>query len=211
MHITGGTLRRSKLRKRLSELLPERCETIAKDEIESEIEVAIEKLARKGKVLLVDKEIQLVVESFSLHEERGDAEENKIIDGNVEGYGARLQRAQELYERATANLMMKQKGYCVHGKKKAKCKDCGGEKLCEHGRKDRCKLCGGTAFCSHGRRKQDCKDCGGSRCCMHGRVKRFCRDCGGTGLCPHGKRIYTCKECKKLKRATKKVNDIDAK
>ena len=200
-------MRRSKLRKRLHEVLPELNETMTKDEIESEIEVAIEKLARKGNVLLSDKEMQLVVETSLRHDERGDTEKNSGIDGNVEGYGARLQRAQELYEQATANLLMKQKGYCPHGKKSAKCRDCGGEKLCEHGRKDRCKLCGGTAFCSHGRRKQDCKECGGSRCCMHGRVKRFCKDCGGAGLCPHGKRVYICRECKKMKRTKKKAND----
>ena len=109
-------------------------------------------------------------------------------------------RAQELYEQAKANLLMKQKGYCSHGKKSTKCRECGGDQLCEHGRKDRCKVCRGAAICQHGRRKQDCKDCGGSRCCVHKRVKRFCKDCGGAGLCIHEKRIYLCRQCKKLKK-----------
>ena len=39
-------------------------------------------------------------------------------------------------------------------------------KRCEHGRrKERCKECGGSAFCEHGRIKATCKECGGSALC----------------------------------------------
>ena len=55
---------------------------------------------------------------------------------------------------------------------------------CPHGKKrDRCKLCGGMGMCVHGRLKSECKDCGGSGICIHGRRKVTCKECGGTWRC----------------------------
>ena len=79
---------------------------------------------------------------------------------------------------------------------------CGKNKIiqCEHGRrKSRCKDCGGSAFCEHGRQKSRCKDCGGSAFCEHGRIKSQCKDCGGTAMCSNcmyicGKKRYVSKE-----------------
>ena len=39
---------------------------------------------------------------------------------------------------------------------------------CEHGkRKERCKECGGSAFCEHGKLKARCKECGGNQLCKN--------------------------------------------
>jgi hypothetical protein len=55
---------------------------------------------------------------------------------------------------------------CEHGKRKSRCKECGGSQICEHGKfKSRCKECGGSAFCEHGKLKSYCKECGGSALC----------------------------------------------
>ena len=52
------------------------------------------------------------------------------------------------------------KGYCTHGKQKARCRECGGSALCMHGKeKARCRECGGSAFCMHGKRKRCCREC----------------------------------------------------
>ena len=43
---------------------------------------------------------------------------------------------------------------------------------CEHGRrKDRCKDCGGAGICKHNRLRFQCKDCGGSQICQHNHRK----------------------------------------
>ena len=74
------------------------------------------------------------------------------------------------------------KGYCEHGRRKSRCKDCGGSGICSHGRiKTHCKDCGGSGICEHGRQRTRCKDCGGSGICSHGRVKSQCKECGGRG------------------------------
>ena len=40
--------------------------------------------------------------------------------------------------------------------------------LCPHGkRKSRCRECGGASFCEHGRNRDWCKECGGKRLCEH--------------------------------------------
>ena len=45
-------------------------------------------------------------------------------------------------------------------------KDCGGVKLCPHGRRPRqCKECGGAAYCQHGKYRSQCRGCGGSAIC----------------------------------------------
>ena len=52
------------------------------------------------------------------------------------------------------------KGPCEHGvKRRSKCKVCS---ACPHGRRrSRCKECGGSAICEHGRQRFRCKDCRG--------------------------------------------------
>ena len=54
-------------------------------------------------------------------------------------YQDRITRTQDMYQQAVLNILQKKKGYCTHGRKEMKCKECGGTALCEHGgRKDRC-------------------------------------------------------------------------
>ena len=51
---------------------------------------------------------------------------------------------------------------CIHGRERAKCKDCGGVSICSHGRqRSQCFLCQGGSICSHGKLRSRCKDCGG--------------------------------------------------
>ena len=85
---------------------------------------------------------------------------------------------------------------CEHGKRKDRCRDCGGSAFCEHGRqKTRCKECGGSEICEHNKQRSYCKDCDGSQICKHDKVKSRCRQCGGSSFCEHGKRKTRCKEC----------------
>ena len=60
------------------------------------------------------------------------------------------------------------KGPCEHGVKyRSQCKVCG---ACPHGRRrSKCKECGGSQICEHGRQRHGCKECGGSSICEHGR------------------------------------------
>ena len=87
---------------------------------------------------------------------------------------------------------------CEHGRRKSRCKECGGLSLCmPHGRrKTDCKDCSGSSFCMpHGRRRTRCKECSGSSICEHGREKWRCTKCGGSSICQHGRIKCTCKEC----------------
>ena len=85
---------------------------------------------------------------------------------------------------------------CEHGRRKSRCKDCGGSQICAHGRlKYQCKECGGFGVCVHRRLKDQCRDCGGSRFCEHDRRKNVCRECGGSRICEHGRDKGYCKEC----------------
>ena len=87
-------------------------------------------------------------------------------------------------------------GYCVHGRQKNHCKECGGASVCEHGRiRNQCVECGGANICEHGRQRNNCKECGGASICEHGRQRNQCKECGGTGICEHSKRKDICKEC----------------
>ena len=69
----------------------------------------------------------------------------------------------------------------AHGKRKDRCKECGGSAFCEHGKqKQRCKECKGVSICEHGKQRAQCKQCDPSFCvkkCEHGRVMRYCREC----------------------------------
>ena len=86
------------------------------------------------------------------------------------------------------------KGPCEHGvKQRSQCKVCS---ACPHGRRrSRCKECGGKAFCEHGRERRRCKECGGASICEHGRRRSQCKECGGSQICEHGRRRGRCKEC----------------
>jgi hypothetical protein len=85
---------------------------------------------------------------------------------------------------------------CEHGKRKERCKLCGGVGICEHDkRKDRCKMCGGVGICEHNRRKSDCILCGGSQICEHKKRKSRCKECGGSEICEHNREKRNCKEC----------------
>ena len=92
---------------------------------------------------------------------------------------------------------------CEHGKQKTQCKECGGSQICEHGRrKTRCKECGGGSICEHGKQKTQCKECGGSQICEHGKQKSICKDCGGSQICEHNRQKSTCKICSNPKKIT---------
>ena len=85
---------------------------------------------------------------------------------------------------------------CEHGKRKSRCRECGGSQICEHGkRKDQCRECTPSAFCEHGKQKAQCRQCGGSQICEHGKWKAQCRQCGGSAFCKHGKYRAQCREC----------------
>ena len=67
---------------------------------------------------------------------------------------------------------------------------------CPHGRRrTRCRHCGGGSICVHGRRTERCLVCGGSNFCVHGRRKERCRHCGGSGFCEHNRHTETCPDC----------------
>ena len=85
---------------------------------------------------------------------------------------------------------------CPHGKRRSRCKECGGGSICVHGRvRYLCKECGGSEICEHGRHRYSCKECGGSNICEHGRQRSQCKECGGGSICEHGRRRSRCKEC----------------
>ena len=89
-------------------------------------------------------------------------------------------------------------GACPHGRRRHKCKDCGGASICEHSHvRSRCKVCGGGEICEHCRRRHRCKECGGASICEHGRQRRQCKECGGSEICEHGRERYRCKDCRR--------------
>ena len=73
---------------------------------------------------------------------------------------------------------------CEHGKRFARCPECGGNGLCDHGiPKETCAICGGASICEHGINKRVCKVCQGSHFCIHKKRKNRCKICGGSELC----------------------------
>jgi len=85
---------------------------------------------------------------------------------------------------------------CEHGKRKSRCKECGGSELCTHDKiKYNCKDCNGSLFCEHGNRKPQCKECGGCSICEHNVRKSYCKICNGAEICIHNKRKSRCPEC----------------
>ena len=66
---------------------------------------------------------------------------------------------EELTKRGTKRKRApKHFGPCEHGvKQRSNCKVCS---ACPHGRRrNRCKECGGSGICEHGRVRYDCKEC----------------------------------------------------
>ena len=87
-------------------------------------------------------------------------------------------------------------GICEHDRIRYECKQCGGASICEHNRhRYRCKECGGTGICEHLRERSKCKECGGGSICEHDRWRSRCKECGGGSICEHGGRRSLCKEC----------------
>ena len=85
---------------------------------------------------------------------------------------------------------------CPHGRRRERCRDCGGGSICPHGNlKQTCHDCGGCSICPHGKQKSRCLECGGSSICKHKRNKYSCRECGGNGICQHGQRRVVCRDC----------------
>jgi len=88
-------------------------------------------------------------------------------------------------------------GICIHNKEKRKCRDCKGSDICIHNRdKYYCRDCGGRGYCIHDIEKAKCREgCGGSKICIHDRRKVRCKECGGSSICIHNKLKNTCKYC----------------
>ena len=116
------------------------------------------------------------------------------VDGyKVNRLGRRLKTCLECNARGKRIRM---RDACPHGRRKSRCKDCGGKDICHHGVVERaCRACGGSDFCPHGRRKALCRDCGGSQVCPHGRQIQYCRECGGTAYCAHNRLKRNCFAC----------------
>ena len=76
--------------------------------------------------------------------------------------------------------------------------------MCIHGRrKARCSECGGNEICLHGKQRYKCKDCMGRGICIHDIQRYFCRSCGGKGICSHDRRKNECILCKSKSTAVK--------
>ena len=59
-----------------------------------------------------------------------------------------------------SNKKSREKNRCPHGKRKERCRDCGGSQICEHGKiKDACRDCGGSLICEHDKVRSRCKAC----------------------------------------------------
>ena len=85
---------------------------------------------------------------------------------------------------------------CEHGKRKERCRECGGSSFCGHGkRKERCRECDGSEYCEHEILRFGCKLCSPTAYCDHERIKATCRDCLGAAICEHNRLKYSCKEC----------------
>ena len=73
---------------------------------------------------------------------------------------------------------------CVHGKRFARCVECGGQGLCIHSiPKETCAICDGASICEHGINRRVCKVCQGSHFCIHKKRKHRCKLCNGSELC----------------------------
>ena len=100
-------------------------------------------------------------------------------------------------------------GHCEHGRRRSRCKECGGSGICEHGReRSQCKECGGSGICEHGRRRSACKECNKDRllCCQH-------TLCGFTTLSQsllanHEKAVHSKEVIARRKKQEQRVNNV---
>lgn len=94
---------------------------------------------------------------------------------------------------AQAQSQPQRKRRCVHGIQSKICRTCCPSAFCVHNRRRyRCKDCA-TGLCSHGRYKHACADCG-TGVCRHGILQNSCRDCSER-FCIHRIRKLRCKDC----------------
>lgn len=114
---------------------------------------------------------------------------------------------------------------CLHNRRRAQCKECGGSSICEHDkRRGECKVCSGTVDevsslttmsaklgvplltsvplkkREIGQQYLDTKGNlgywnGKDLRCAHHRERRYCKLCGGSQICPHNRVRAQCKDC----------------
>ena len=88
------------------------------------------------------------------------------------------------------------KTICEHGRRRDRCRECGGSQICEHNkRRSSCVDCGGGEICEHNKIRGSCKYCGGSQICEHNIFRRNCKECGGSGTCEHKVDKRDCPDC----------------
>ena len=83
----------------------------------------------------------------------------RIAVPDIDGADADEKRREESTTKGTKRKRAPPtKGPCEHGvKKRSNCKVCS---ACPHGRRrSRCKECGGSGICEHGRQRFRCKEC----------------------------------------------------
>ena len=103
----------------------------------------------------------------------------RIAVPDIDSANVDEKRREELTKRGTKRKRAPPtKGPCEHGVKyRSQCKVCG---ACPHGRRrSRCKDCGGVSICEHSHVRSRCKECGGGEICEHGRRRHRCKECGG--------------------------------
>ena len=94
-------------------------------------------------------------------------------------------------------LCIKNKMKCIHGKRKAQCRECDGSALCSHGKiKARCRECDGSSICIHRKIKTQCRECDGSDFCIHGKRKALCIICNPSCACVECKIVLVDKRSK---------------
>ena len=97
---------------------------------------------------------------------------------------------------------------CPHGKRRPRCRECGGSEICKHNiRRSRCKECGGGEICKHGHRRSRCKECGGGEICKHGHRRSECPICDPCGHAIHLRRTRRY-NATKAKNPTRTLEDL---
>ena len=117
----------------------------------------------------------------------GDAENTDTSRDELTKKGTKRKRAPKHHGPCEHGVKHRSKckvcSACPHGRRRSKCKECGGASICEHGRqRSQCKECGGASICEHGRQRSQCKECGGCTICEHGRQRSHARSAVGTNM-----------------------------
>ena len=91
----------------------------------------------------------------------------------------------------------REKSKCKHGRQPTRCKECGGNSICKHGKiqKSRCLECNGSSICKHGKIKNQCVQCDGASVCKHEKLRSSCKECKGSSVCDHGRIRAVCVQC----------------